>query len=87
MDVLREVGRKMRGEGEYCSLMIEDPQILGVDDFGDSQVTIKMLAKTVPLKQWEVARELRRRIKHAFDEKGIEIPFPQRTLWMQKKES
>jgi small-conductance mechanosensitive channel len=85
--VLREVGRKMRGEEEYCSLMIDDPQILGVDDFGDSQVTIKMLAKTIPLKQWEVARELRRRIKHAFDEKGIEIPFPQRTLWIQKDES
>jgi small-conductance mechanosensitive channel len=87
MDLLREVGRKMRAEEEYCSLMIEDPQILGVDDFGDSQVTIKMLAKTIPLKQWDVARELRRRIKHAFDEKGIEIPFPQRTLWMQKAES
>ena len=87
MDVLREVGRKMREEEEYCSFMIDDPQILGVDDFGDSQVTIKMLAKTIPLKQWEVARELRRRIKHAFDEKGIEIPFPQRTLWMRKGES
>jgi small conductance mechanosensitive channel len=87
MEVLREVGRKMREEKQYSSLMIDDPQILGVDDFGDSQVTIKMLAKTVPLKQWEVARELRRRIKHAFDEKGIEIPFPQRTLWIQKEES
>jgi small-conductance mechanosensitive channel len=87
MDVLREVGRKMREEEAYCSLMTDDPEILGVDDFGDSQVTIKMLAKTLPLKQWEVARELRRRIKHAFDEKGIEIPFPQRTIWMQKEES
>jgi len=86
-EVLREVGRKMREEEELSSLMIDDPQILGVDDFGDSQVTVKMPAKTVPLKQWEVARELRRRIWHAFDEKGIEIPFPQRTIYIRKEGS
>jgi small conductance mechanosensitive channel len=39
------------------------------------------MAKTLPLKQWDVARELRRRIKHRFDAKGIELPFPQRMVW------
>jgi small conductance mechanosensitive channel len=87
IEVLQEVGKKMRGEERYRQLMIEDPQVLGVDNFGESEVTIKMIAKTLPLKQWEVARELRRRIKYAFDQKGIEIPFPQRTLWIQKEES
>jgi small-conductance mechanosensitive channel len=51
-----------------------------VDDFGESEVTIKARMKTVPLQQWNVGREFRRRLKYAFDEKGIEIPFPQRTI-------
>jgi len=85
--VLREVGSKMRQEEPYSSFMLEEPQILGVDGFGDSEVTIKMLAKTCPLKQWDVGRELRRRIKHAFDKEGIEIPFPQRTVYIRKEKS
>ena len=47
-EVLREVGRKLREEKQYGSLRIDDPQIPRVDDFGDSQVTIKMPAKTIP---------------------------------------
>jgi small-conductance mechanosensitive channel len=58
-------------------LLILDPlEILGVDDFSDSQVTIKIRIKTKPLMQWTVGRELRRRIKNTFDREGIEIPFP-----------
>jgi small conductance mechanosensitive channel len=86
MAVLQDVGKKMRQDEHFGQIMLEDPQILGVDDFGDSQVTVKMLAKTCPLKQWEVARELRRRIKHAFDREAIEIPFPHRTLFMRKED-
>jgi small conductance mechanosensitive channel len=85
--LLRQVGKTMRAEQPYDQLMLGDPQVLGVDGFGESEVTIKMIAKTSPLKQWEVARELRRRIKYAFDEEGIEIPFPQRTLYIRKEES
>jgi small-conductance mechanosensitive channel len=85
IQVLQGVGKKMKKEEYFSQIMLEDPQILGVDDFGDSQVTIKMLAKTCPLKQWEVARELRRRIKYAFDKEGIEIPFPHRTLFLRKE--
>jgi small-conductance mechanosensitive channel len=85
MGVLKDVGKKMRQEEPYRQFMLEDPQILGVDDFGDSAVTIKMLAKTCPLKQWDVGRELKRRIKYAFDKEGIEIPFPHRTLFLRKE--
>jgi small-conductance mechanosensitive channel len=83
--VLKEVGKKMRQEEPYNQFMLEDPQILGLDNFGDSAVTIKMMAKTCPLKQWDVGRELRRRIKYAFDKEGIEIPFPHRTLFFRKE--
>jgi small-conductance mechanosensitive channel len=85
ISVLQDVGNKMRQDQYFGQIMLEDPQILGVDDFGDSQVTIKMLAKTSPLKQWEVARELRKRIKYAFDSQGIEIPFPHRTVFLRKE--
>lgn len=53
----------------------------GIDNFGDSAVVIKFLLKTRPLKQWQVKRELLRRIKNRFDELGIEIPFPHRTVY------
>ncbi len=61
---------------------MEPLNILGVEDFGESEVTIRMFFKTQPLKQWDVSREFRRRVKQAFDERGIELPFPHRTLYM-----
>jgi small-conductance mechanosensitive channel len=55
-------------------------KVLGVESLSDSQVTIRMMVKTVPLKQWDVARELRRRIKARFDQEGIRTPQPQRVI-------
>jgi small conductance mechanosensitive channel len=62
--------------------MLEPIEILGVDSFADSAVTIKARLKTLPLRQWSVGREYRRRLKKAFDAERIEIPFPHRTLYM-----
>lgn len=60
--------------GEY---IIETPQFARVKSFADSSVIVKILGKVAPAKQWEVAGEMRRRLKKAFDKEGIEIPFPQ----------
>ena len=81
MKVLSEIGDGLSKDEQFGPLLLEPLQILGVDDFGDSDVTIKCMIKTLPLKQWEVGRELRRRIKNTFDEKGIEIPFPHLSLY------
>ncbi len=81
MAVLREIGAELRADPEWGPLMMEDVEIAGVDAFGDSAVVIRMLAKTLPLKQWNVGRELRRRIKNRFDAEGIEIPFPHVTFY------
>jgi small conductance mechanosensitive channel len=81
MTVIKELGQEIRKDPYFGKLTLEDLEMLGVDDFGESQVTIKCRIKTLPIKQWEVARELRRRIKNRFDELGIEIPFPHRTLY------
>ncbi|MDD5217058.1 MAG: mechanosensitive ion channel family protein [Candidatus Omnitrophica bacterium] len=81
MSVIKELGGEMRKDPYYGKLILDNLEMLGVDEFGESQVTIKFRMKTLPIKQWEVAREFRRRLKNRFDELGIEIPFPHRTLY------
>lgn len=82
MEVLGEVGEGMEKDGTFGPLILEPLQILGVDSFGDSSVNIRVMFTTQPLQQWTVGREFRRRIKKTFDEKGIEIPFPHRTVYL-----
>lgn len=87
IETLSQIGEELSREESFKSAILEPLQILGVEQFGESQVFIRMMIKTIPLKQWEVGRELRRRIKIRFDEKGIEIPFPHRVLlWGEPKE-
>lgn len=87
IEVLSQIGEELTKEEPFKSAILEPLQILGIEQFGESQVIIRMMIKTAPLKQWEVGRELRRRIKIRFDEKGIEIPFPHRVLlWREPKE-
>lgn len=81
MKVLVEVGKELRQDPFFGELILEDPEMLGVDSFGDSAVVIKFYLKTRPQKQFTVKRELLRRIKRKFDELGIEIPFPHRTVY------
>ncbi len=81
MQVLREIGEELKQDETFGTLIIDPLEILGVDNFGSSEVTIKIMIKTLPLKQWVVGRELRRRIKNTFDEKGIEIPFPHMSVY------
>ena len=76
MEILKGVGEELHEDPAFGNLLMEPLEILGVDDFADSQVTIKIRIKTLPLKQWIVGRELRRRIKNTFDARSIEIPFP-----------
>jgi small conductance mechanosensitive channel len=81
VEVMREVGNSMQADEKFGALMLAEPEIFGVDKLGDSAVVIKGRIKTRPIRQWDVGREYLRRIKLAFDEKGIEIPFPHRTLY------
>ncbi|MBI4408926.1 MAG: mechanosensitive ion channel family protein [Gemmatimonadetes bacterium] len=81
LDVLRELGGELQADPEWGVLLLEPPEVLGVEAFGDSSVNLRMMAKTLPLKQWDVARELRRRIKKRFDAEGIEIPYPHVTFY------
>ncbi|HTU94096.1 MAG TPA: mechanosensitive ion channel domain-containing protein, partial [Gemmataceae bacterium] len=80
MEVLLEIGRDLRRDPAFGSLILDDPEMLGVDQLADSSVIIKFFLKTRPLQQWTVKREMLRRIKKRFDELGIEIPYPHQTV-------
>jgi small conductance mechanosensitive channel len=80
-EVMREVAEGLRQDAEFGEHIIEPLEILGVDAFADSAVVIKARQKTRPIKQWFVGREYLRRLKKAFDEKDIEIPFPHRSIY------
>jgi small conductance mechanosensitive channel len=81
--VIKEVADKVWDEQE---VVLEEPELWGVEDLGAHGVTLRLVVKTEPSKQWEVSRLLRERIKAAFDEAGIEIPFPQQTVWHRTDE-
>jgi small conductance mechanosensitive channel len=80
-EVIQWVLDEMLADEEYGSLIIEAPEIFGVDKLDDSSVVIKGRIKTKPIMQWKVGREFLRRIKIAFDERDIEIPFPHSTVY------
>jgi len=63
--------------------VMERPEVWGVQSLGSSSVAIRLVVKTEPSEQWVVARELRLRLKSALDDAGIEIPFPQQTVWFR----
>jgi small conductance mechanosensitive channel len=81
MRLLVDLGRDLRKDPEYGPLILDNPEMYGVDKFDESAVVIKFSLKTRPLKQWPVRREMLRRIKKKFDELDIEIPYPHRTVY------
>lgn len=84
IEVLEDLASEVREDPVFGELLVETPTVPGVQAFADSAIVIRMMARTIPLKQWDVARELRRRIKARFDAEGIEIPFPQRVVWRRE---
>lgn len=79
-EIINSVGESMLQEEKWTEVILEPVQFLRVDSFGDSSVVVKALGKVTPANQWEVAGEFRLRIKKAFDDAGVEIPFPQRVV-------
>lgn len=78
--VLEEVAVASKDDEAIGRKMYAVPDVLGVELLGEYEVVWRMMADTKPGKQWDVARDLRERVKVAFDAAGIEIPFPHRVM-------
>ena len=87
VEVLRVLGEELKADPAYGKDILEPLEILGVDSFGDNAVVIKARITTRPIRQWAVGREFNRRMKKRFDEHGIEIPFPHRTIYFGEDRS
>jgi small-conductance mechanosensitive channel len=79
--VLLEVAEDLYQDDEFRELIIEEPEVTGVEMLAADSVTLRVMFKTLPMEQWAVAREMRQRVKARFDHEGIEIPFAQRVVW------
>ncbi|MEH2378139.1 MAG: mechanosensitive ion channel family protein [Nostoc sp.] len=82
LKLIETVADKMSQEMQWQHQILEPPQVLGIDQFGDRGLIIRVWIKTQPLKQWDVAREFRRRLKIALDQAGISISVPQQAIWV-----
>ncbi|HEU4515641.1 MAG TPA: mechanosensitive ion channel family protein [Nocardioidaceae bacterium] len=79
--VLGDVAHDLWDDEEFKGKILEEPQVWGVQSLEPDSVLVRVVLKTAPLEQWEVARTMRERIKARFDFEGIEIPLPQRVIW------
>lgn len=80
IEVVNNTGNELAQDPNWKEAILKPPQFLRVEDFLESGMVIKILGDTLPLRQWEVTGELRKRLKVAFDREGIEIPLPQRVV-------
>ena len=74
--VLEKIGQEMWQDETYRPFLLEEPAVSGVEELGDSAMTLRIMIKTQAGKQWEISRELRKRIKETFEEENIEMPYP-----------
>ena len=77
----------MNQDDDWQEKILELPQVLGVEDFAERGLMIRVWIKTQPLKQWEVSREFRRRVKKALEEAGIPVTAPQQQIWVRRSQS
>jgi small conductance mechanosensitive channel len=87
IETIKQIGAELKSDAQFGRDMLEPIEVLGLDAFGDNAVVIKARLKTVPLRQWAVGREFNRRMKRRFDELGIEMPFPHRTIYFGEDKS
>jgi moderate conductance mechanosensitive channel len=85
LQVMREVAKDMRADPQWRALIAEDLEVIGLERMADSAVVLRVRIKVVPpIQQWNVKREYLKRVKKAFDEHRIEIPFPSFMLYSQQ---
>lgn len=79
--IISEVAAAVADDDEWRAIILEPPEVWGVEQLGADGISLRLVVKTLPAQQFAVAREVRSRLKDRFDAEGIEIPFPQRVVW------
>src|ERR1700712_710154 len=82
-EVLADVAHSLWEDEDYKDIIIEEPEVWGVQNLAPDAVIVRVTLKTAPMQQWMVAREMRERIKARFDHEGIVMPLPQRVVWQR----
>ncbi len=85
LSVLKDVGDGLEKDPAFARKLLRRFEYPGIETFGESAVVVRMEVRTLPQERWSVAREVRARVKKAFDAAGIEIPFPHVTIEMGRK--
>lgn len=85
--LIQRVADTMAADADWQDRILTPPEVWGLERFDADALAIRTVITTVPSEQWGVAREFRRRLKDAFSEAGVEIPFPQRTVWLRAEDS
>lgn len=80
-EYLKEIDKEIKQVDSVKDYILEPMEIYNIDKFTDSAIVLKVRIKTKPIWQWAVGREFNRLLKRKFDEKGVEIPFPHRTIY------
>ena len=81
---IKAVADEVWRDPDWAQQVLEEPEVWGVEDFGADGISIRLVVKTQPSEQFKVLRELRLRLKTALDTAGIDIPYPQRTVWVRR---
>ncbi|MEN9520972.1 MAG: hypothetical protein RLZZ381_3560 [Cyanobacteriota bacterium] len=82
--LIKEVAEQMYQDCECRAKILEPPLVLGVEEFAERGFIIRLWFKTEPLRQWEISREFRRRLKNTFEAAGIPLPLPQQQIWLSR---
>ena len=85
--VLKDVAHSLWEDEDYKDIVIEEPEVWGVQDLTQDAVVVRVTLKTAPMQQWMVAREMRERIKSRFDHEGIVMSLPQHLMWQRDQVS
>ena len=85
--VLEEVAHDLWEDEDFKGLVIEEPEVWGVESLGVDGIVVRVTLKTAPLEQWGVARAMRERVKARFQHEGIELAVAQRVMWQESAPS
>ena len=85
-DLIESTATQLCESEAWADKVLEAPNVLGIEMLGADGITLRMTVMTAPGAQWALQRELRLALKRALDDADIEIPFPQRTLWIRNEQ-